>query len=566
MIVIILSWIFILSICYLFGFGIIKKFQPNSTISETIIVGIIGVTTVANAISFLFPISNSLLIVLIINCFANVLMFRNEIQLQLKNYTHLFNTKNIIILLLSTIVFSAYSSGYSTINDDGLYYNQTIMWLREYGLVHGISNLHLSLGLSSSWHVFQAIFTFSNNINLNDINGLLMLVFTLFMIEQKHKNSTNYQTYFQYILVLLISIPFYSAPNPDFAIIIFTTIAIIQLITSVNHEKYAFIIILSAFCITIKISAIALLLIGFYSLFILIKSTSIKANKYVILITITITIIYISKNIYQTAYPLYPYKIMGANFDWKTPEPIINYFTNGVKTWSYSNTLKPSEIEQIKDITPFELLKNLLARKGTKGLINQLIIGFSVIGIILFIILWLKKKLNNNTIALHISMALSMAIWFIFAPQYRFALPMFIFYLAFIAHLIYAQFVQSFIKINEYYLQLFVLIVLLIPLITGLNIKANESSNKVGQFNQITAKQTLIPMPQYHFNLIDTIVVNGTSFYHINGNTYCWNAPLPCMSEAYQKIIYDNFKYKISLRENTLNEGFKFIDYKQTIK
>jgi hypothetical protein len=209
MIIILASWIFIMVNCYLWGFFISNSILKIKTISVTIIVGIIFITLFANIIAFLFPISNTIIISIVITSILNLLMYFNEIKLQLLQIKKkLFNYKNIVLLVLSAVLFAAYSSGYSNINDDGLYYTQTIMWLREYGFVHGISNLHLSLGLSSSWHVFQAVFSFSNTTNLNDINGFLMLVFTLFVIEKNTNKNINIFLYFQYFLVLLISIPF----------------------------------------------------------------------------------------------------------------------------------------------------------------------------------------------------------------------------------------------------------------------------------------------------------------------------------------------------------------------
>lgn len=464
------------------------------------------------------------------------------------------NKKNLFTIVFSSLVFAIYSSGFSNINDDGLYYTQTIMWLNQHGLVHGLSNLHLSLGLCSSWHVFQAIFTFPNLINLNDVNGLLLLVFTIFILEKNELEQNLFANYLQYLLVLAISIPFFSAPNPDFAIIILSIVAI-QLFISNNN--YPFIVVLAAFCFSIKISAIITSLLAFY---ITIRHSDIYKYKPFLLLALAIIGIHITKNIYQTAYPLYPYKIAAVNFDWKTPESILNFFTDGVKTWAYSDKFKPTDIEQIKETNQWQIAKNMLFRTGSKGLINKIILLSFLLSNVLVAYFYFKKKLEQKIIAMHIIICLSLAIWFVFAPQYRFALPMLIYFLAFIISLIYNEPFQKKFKINLWYFHVLLLLVFFTISLTGIKVNGNQTSSQIGTFNKIDAQQILIPKPEYTFKM-DTIWVNDKSYFHAQGNRYCWNSPLPCMSKGYEKIIFENYHYRISLRGKNLNEGFKFIYY-----
>lgn len=562
MIIILASWIFILANCYLFGFGINKSIFKQNSISEAIIIGIITISFLSNIKSFIGPIDKSFLfIITFLSCFKLRIYFNEIKQHLIEVKKKIFNIKNIILLILSAVLFAAYSSGYSNINDDGLYYTQTIMWLREYGLVHGISNLHLSLGLSSSWHVFQAVFSFSNTANLNDVNGFLMFVFTIFIIEKSTNKNINYLLYFQYFLVILISIPFYSAPNPDFAIIVFTTIAIQLFLTNRKSKNYPIILLIAVYCFTVKISAISVTMLAIIVFYKLIKTSSYKLQSRLFILLFLMLATQIFKNIYQTSYPLYPYKILSINTDWKTPEAIVSYFTNGVKTWSYSDKFKPNDVAEIKNISALQLFENLLLRSGTKGLINKVIFASFIISVLLVCYLWFKNKIGKQTIIVQVVIGLSLIIWFVFAPQYRFAIPMLIFYLAFIIYLIYCHLILSLFKLNLYFIHILIILMLFVPTILGLNISGNETSKQIGQFEKIKREQIIFPMPKYSFAKMDTIFINNTPYYHVNGNIYCWNSPLPCMSKGYEKIIFENFKYRISLRGNSIGEGFKFISY-----
>ncbi len=556
MISIIINWLIIIFNCYTIGWLSNKLFKIKHSFSLVTILGIIVITSLTSIASFFLPIKYFYFILLQIISVIVLVYYRKEIT---SNNDVFSNSKNNIILSLSVIVFSYFSSGFSNINDDGLYYIQTIKWLQQYGFIHGISNLHLSLGLSSSWHIFQALYSISNTINLNDINGLLLLVFTIFMLETKNNKPINILFYTQYLLALIISLPFYSAPNPDFAIIIFTIIAFQLFISNSNNKQYyAFIIVIAAFCYSIKISAIAISILALFAIF---QKNVIKQNKHLIILAISIIGICLIKNVYQTGYPFYPYKIFAFNVDWRTPESIIGFFTNGVKSWSFSNSLNPNEINQLQNISQWDLLKTLLTRPSSKGFINQIIGLTFIVSTFVVIYLFVKNKIQKNIFILQVIISLSLIFWFLFAPQYRFALPMLLYFLALIIYLIHKYWLVKFVKLKLYYFHVIILLIMLIPAFWSINIKVNSTSNQLGQFNKIDSKQLVIPKPQYTFEKIDTITINGNQYFHPQNNMYCWNVSLPCLSQGYDEIIYKNYGYRISLRTNSINDGFKFIHY-----
>jgi hypothetical protein len=556
MISIIINWLIIILNCYTIGWLSNILFKIKHSFSIVTIIGIIVITTFTSIASFFGPINYFHLLLLQFISTIILIFYRKEIT---NNNAVFCNSKNIIILGLSVIVFSYFSSGFSNINDDGLYYIQTIKWLQEYGFTHGISNLHLSLGLGSSWHIFQALFSIPTTINLNDINGLLLLVFTIFMLETKNNKPINLLFYTQYLLALLFSIPFFSAPNPDFAIIIFTIIGFqIFLANSNNKQHYALLIVLAAFCYSIKISAIAISILALFAVF---QKKVIKQNKHLIILAISIIGISLLKNVYQTGYPFYPYKIFAFNVDWRTPESIIGFFTNGVKSWSFSNSLNPNEINQLQNISQWDLLKTLLTRPSSKGFINQIIGLTFIVSTFVVFYLFIKNKIQKNIFILQVIISLSLILWFLFAPQYRFALPMLLYFLALIIYLINKYWIMKFVKLKLHYFHIIILLIMLIPAFWSINIKVNSTSNQIGQFNKINSKQLFIPKPQYTFEKIDTITINGNQYFHPQDNMYCWNVSLPCLSQGYDEIIYKNYGYRISLRTNSVNDGFKFIHY-----
>ena len=420
MILILLSWLLMLCVCYPLGFAINKYLQLHVNTSLILILGIILLVNLANLFSFFLPLDQLFLESVILLSTLITVIYKTELITKIKfDVKSILNTKNSFIIGLSALLYAAYSSAFSSINDDGLYYIQTTLWLKKYGLVHGLSNLHVSLGLCSSWHVFQTVFSFTEKMNFNDVNGFLMLIFTFYLIENTIAKKSNIVFYVQFLLTLIISLPFYSSPNPDLAVIVFTILGI-HLFTQEPKKNYAILLLIASFALTIKISALVLFVLGIYLTFKNYRTISYKLFVSILLIGG----IHISKNVYQTAYPLYPLKTLSIKLDWKTPEPIIDYYLNGIKTWAYSKEFKPKEIDSVKDKSHFEILKLLLSREGSKGLINKVIFTAFLLSVVLLIFNLKNKKIIN--VELHIILGISIFIWFMFSPQYRFAIPMLI--------------------------------------------------------------------------------------------------------------------------------------------
>jgi len=352
-------------------------------------------------------------------------------------------------------------------------------------------------------------------------------------------------------MVLFLSVPFLSAPNPDFPIIVFTAIA---LDLFMNKDNYKGVILIACFGITLKISAIFLLLIGGYCFFI--ERKKIIKSPILLLFIGSILTLHISKNIFQTGYPFYPIKAFSINhIDWKTPEPILDYFLHGIKSWSYSDEFKPLAVENEYQKDMYSQLLMLLGRGGTKGLINIFILGTALISLIVFIREGIRKRISVNESIMLIFGFLNFVIWLLFAPQYRFILPVFVF---FISLLIYYSFNKRIIKNNNWLSTLLIAIysIMFFVGVFGINISSGSTSKEIGQIDKLSFERLIFPAKQYHFEDVDSILLNNNYYYHPSKNRYCWNVDLPCMSSGYERIISNYFHKKISQRTENLKDGF----------
>jgi len=551
MIVVLINWILIFITSYPIGRKVNIRIKNDINLVQNVIVGLIINSCILTALAFFLAIDSSILWGI---CCLNLYL----VFIDFPNYKKLFElikqrlfSKQTFFLFFASIVLAIYSSASSKINDDGLYYTQTIKWLREYGFVHGISNLHVSLGLSSSWHILQSLYVFSDSIYTNDLNGFILLIYTfLFVFRLVNKSSTLFSIV-QYVMVLFLSVPFLSAPNPDFPIIVFTAIA---LDLFMNKDNYKGVILIACFGITLKISAIFLLLIGGYCFFI--ERKKIIKSPILLLFIGSILTLHISKNIFQTGYPFYPIKAFSINhIDWKTPEPILDYFLHGIKSWSYSDEFKPLAVENEYQKDMYSQLLMLLGRGGTKGLINIFILGTALISLMVFIREGIRKRISVNESIMLIFGFLNFVIWLLFAPQYRFILPVFVF---FISLLIYYSFNKRIIKNNNWLSTLLIAIysIMFFVGVFGINISSGSTSKEIGQIDKLSFERLIFPAKQYHFEDVDSILLNNNYYYHPSKNRYCWNVDLPCMSSGYERIISNYFHKKISHRTENLKDGF----------
>ncbi len=556
MLVVLFNWLLIFFTNYPLGRAINIQIKNDQNLIQNVIVGLIINSSVLTALAFFLPIYSNVLYGL---CFLNISL----IALEFPYYKKIFQSlkeklilKQSFFLLLASTVLAIYSSASSKINDDGLYYTQTIKWVREYGFVHGISNLHVSLGLSSAWHILQSVYIFSDSVYTNDLNGFVFLIYTFLIVSRIANKTITLFSITQYSLVLFLSVPFLSAPNPDFPVIVFTAIGLDFFICKENFKG---IILIACFVITIKISAILLLCLGGYCFFI--ERKKVLESPLLLLVILVIFTLYISKNIFQTGYPLYPIKAFSVNqLEWKTPEPLLDYFIHGIKSWSYSDEYKPFLVENEYQKDIISQLLMLLSRGGAKGLINKFIFGTVLISLILFIREGIRKTITISESIMLIFGFLNFIIWLLFAPQYRFILPVFIF---FIALLIYNAFNKQNIKNNNWVTNFLIGIYSIMFFIglVGINVLSTNTSKELGQIDKLTSERLVFPSNQYYFESIDSILVNNKFYYHPTQNRYCWNTNLPCMSSSYEKILFENFHLQIFPIGSSLKQGFRLIKH-----
>jgi len=199
MLLILLSWIYILAISIVLGIAINKLLKVFSTDNVIIIfLGFFGITIFTGFWAIFFAVNWQFHVVLL--SLSAVSLKRNGLSVSsyianLKRETKTLSGFFKAILAIISILILAKCASPPFLIDSESYYIQTIKWLNEYGFVKGLVNLYLFLGQTSGWHILQSAFNFSFVYDsFNDLSGLCLLLGNYYAIVRLNRFIVNTET------------------------------------------------------------------------------------------------------------------------------------------------------------------------------------------------------------------------------------------------------------------------------------------------------------------------------------------------------------------------------------
>lgn len=519
MLLILFSSIFIIPV--LIGWG---KIMENLSgilfqgISGKILSGILGLSMIWTLISFFIPLN---IYIETVSIFVGLFFFfRNRLYGEF----YQFSKKDFVLLSAVTLTILLAGSYYPYILDHFGYYIPTLQWLTEYGQIKGISNVDLTLGQMSVWHIFQAGFS-----NFSDpflrINAVLLIIYTIYIIERKN------WVHLCFLPVLLL---FSQSPSPDLPVIIFSLIILNELIAGNRNTTLLF--AFSVFVFSIKPTMIWLpILVFLHSVFIF------KNNFKPLFLGILILLLFFIKNIWTFGFPVFPVAIGDLGVSWK-PNPEVLKISSQfaiMKTYDMQYTY-----EEIQKFSTSDYIKNWLFLEGIKSKINILfILSLAVFSVFA----WIKKRKLITLIC--ISLLIKSILVLAFSAQYRFFIDVF--------------FVIFFVLFHEYFNQkksIIVFSVLSLFFISMLSfpalIQKYIPSFRVGSFMTGFEKKQLYKPSTYEYRQFNTFKIGNFKFNISHNYPYSFDIPLPAVTPFY---IFDDVKAGIfpqPLDKNDLKKGF----------
>jgi len=548
---------------------------PNSSsapdLANTIILGIITLTTVISSTALVTPVTEYLhlgitTLLFLYICYDRNYLFAKISSVFLKAKVSPYLSILGIICLLSAIV---YASGPATSFDTGLYHAQAVKWIKEYGTVPGLGNLHHRLAFNSSWFHFAAFFdilAFAGKsyhlVNVIAFSLALIISFSGFVnIFEGQLSLTN-------ILKCLIALPlcfdrdlsigFIPSLSPDLIVFIFIVYAFILTINCLEQnqesddkklssldESCILVICLSLFLPTIKLSSLPVVLLP---LFILTKPENRGWKKLLFsgLVSLVILFPFLVSNVILSGYLVFPFPALDLfSFDWKIPyeqadrvRRSIRYFaihpTPGYTDWS------------IGDMSTLEWIRFWLTHGGQNPIYRWLIYSFVPATIFFFFCSKRKLGICLNILVIQIILLLGLIFWFFSAPALRFGRGWLWAYIILAwGSLLYLILKEARFELVRYASRV-LLILVSVVLINLLLIRWDSFAILFGGPSNFMF--TVRPLPKVKMRVVK---IHEGFLLNVPPKELAWDAELPSAPHS---------KHALQMRGQTLKEGFRVIE------
>ena len=247
-----------------------------------------------------------------------------------KSIKKITGSYQIIILLITALVFTLFFTWHHDVYDAAYYHFQNIRWNEEYAVVPGLANIDDRFGFNSNIFLLNAIFTFRVFLGeaIYPLQPLFITIITCWVVYELFRSG--YETkrviiFFSYILLYWVSIYFLGNTSTDILpnFIAFYVIARIVLYPQILDKKYLLGIILPVLLLTFKLSFFPIGLISIYLIYRLIRNRRNKVVLFMLAISFSIAIPWLIRNIIISGYLIYPlYQVDLFNFDWKVSREI----------------------------------------------------------------------------------------------------------------------------------------------------------------------------------------------------------------------------------------------------
>jgi hypothetical protein len=488
----------------------------------------------------------------------------------LNNWFQSLSKKEVIGFGIFSLLVAYQSSLPTKINDMGGYYLQTIQWMREYGMVKGLGNLHPALGLGSAWHSLVTLLSPlpPETLPFFAINGALMLALALFVwVELKYHFSWYIFAYA--VLVFPLGYLYLTAPSPDWPLLVFVPLLGYWAFLKKETLPAEVFLLLACFVFACKPSVAMVTLLfatealrhevikeyfKFSSLLNFFKSSS----RLGVFVAVALAPL-IYKNHIQTGYPLYPSGLsIGTAPKWQIPADWNQAYRQGIQSWGISDKVEASTFKAPIPANS-NRFKQWLLRSGYKGLMNKLLFLNALFALVL---LFTKRNLQERLLLIAL-LFISILEWYLLS-QYRLMLPTALCLFSFNIH--YSIFnIPAFAKatsgklISSLVIRYSIFIILLFALLSFFPFslfKETSRNQQITQTDGFTPAYLIKPYTNYRIGTLETYLVDSIPFHYYKERAYAWDCPIPAVSASHRKFVKEQFGYELRALGREVKDGF----------
>lgn len=354
MLSVLVSWITIFGISIILGYGFIYFIYKSSRswleqIDIYTVSGLMILNVYAEIFSLLYKVGAKACLGLAVLGIALLLYYyvAKRVEFRKKIKENKISVYQFLIATIIVIAVMTWTVGYPQHYDTSLYHYQAIKWIEEYGVVPGLGNLHNRFAYNSAFMALQALFSFEWLVgqSLHTVNGFVCCFFMIYAVISNRiwKLGEKIEVSDLLKVATVIYICYYknliSSPSSD----TLTLLLILYICTKWSEfierdikemEPYGFLCILSAYAISLKLSAAACMVLVLWPAMQMIKRKKYKMIIKHLALGIIVLAPWLVRNVVISGYLLYPYPQLDIfDVDWKMPASVLTHDSREVIVW-----------------------------------------------------------------------------------------------------------------------------------------------------------------------------------------------------------------------------------------
>lgn len=399
--------------------------------------GLIVLTGIGQWLALLMPLTGLVNVIIISAPVILSFFFRKRVSSKLLQTWHSLKKlwpSVLICFCCFVIMILVINAGPIKMDDSESYHIQMVKWLREYGTVPGLANLHVRYGFNSAWFSSVGILTPSTEA-INSyllLNGLISCWFCFYLLDklqqvyaisEKRVRLNIIVGIFLVLAAGLITWPMIrgNATNTNYDFI--TTVCLFVLfLEAMLADKFRFgweWVVWPCFLFTVRIINYPVLLLTLYVLIQIFKNKGYRRGLIYLSLAFLLIAPFIARNVLLSGYAFFPaYQVDIFSVDWKTDRQMTEAKLDYIRYYNRVNVMhKP--LQETKALSfPFwirEWFRYLFP--GEKPLVVASLCGFAT-----WLILFnsMKRQLSGWTNFFLLAMLVQLVSWFFTAPDPRF--------------------------------------------------------------------------------------------------------------------------------------------------
>ncbi len=370
MLSVILNWFYMAVTTFLLGYGILTGLSALTGYSvkwfgSFTMCGLAGAAVYAQIFSLFAPVGAAAGLLLCAVCLGSAFLCRDRLikdwRQRMRDFGELRKTSErkawfgVTGFLLLFLLF-AYGTSRGILHyDTALYHAQSIRWIEEYGVVKGLGNLHCRLAYNSSSFALSALYSmvFLGGQSYHCAAGFLALTVAALCLEPvrtvgKRRLRPSDFARVMGIYYLLMIFDEMISPASDYFMVLMAFWLIIRWMDLLEAEEkeifpFAMLCVLSAFLLTVKLSAALIVLFTLKPALSLLRERRWKETGIYLGLGILTVLPYLIRNVILSGWLVYPFTgIDMFRVDWKIPEGIAAYDAREIQVWGrgYSDVTK----------------------------------------------------------------------------------------------------------------------------------------------------------------------------------------------------------------------------------